>query len=250
MKAIITDLDRTLLHTDKTISSYSIEILSRCRKAGIRIMAATARPFRSIQEYLEQIPFDAVTTLNGAVVVLPDNIYTSGIAKESGEKTIAGLLAFPDVLISMETSNGFYANREIAEWQPIVYEHFPKLPENIDIYKILASSDRKELYQQAADVLTDDVYYTIATNELVQIMGVDATKWNGIKKMLSYFGIAPEAAVYFGDDYDDIEPIAKCGIGVAVSNAIPEVLKAADCVTESNDLDGVANYIERYVLEC
>lgn len=130
-----------------------------------------------------------------------------------------------------------------------MHEHFPKLPENIDIYKILASSDRKELYQQAADVLTDDVYYTIAANELVQIMGVDATKWNGIKKMLSYLGIAPEAAVYFGDDYDDIEPIAKCGIGVAVSNAIPEVLKAADRVTERNDLDGVANYIERYVLE-
>ena len=49
----------------------------------------------------------------------------------------------------------------------------------------------------------------------------------------------------FGDDNDDIEPIKNCCMGVAVSNAIDEVLNAADFITESNDMDGAAQYIEK-----
>ena len=48
IKNIIVDLDRTLLHTDKTISSYTVKILKECKKNSVRIMVATARPLRSI----------------------------------------------------------------------------------------------------------------------------------------------------------------------------------------------------------
>ena len=249
MRAIITDLDRTLLYTDKTISAYTIRVMKKCHDAGILIMAATARPFRSIEAYHEQIPFDAVTTLNGAVVLLPKETLNCGIARESGEQIIAGLLDSPDVFLSIETSGGLYANREIPEWNPIVYDKFPQLPEDVVLYKILVSSKNEQVYRNVHNILTADVYHTIATNELIQIMGCEATKWRGIQKMLSHFGISPEEAVYFGDDNDDIEPIKMCGLGVAVANAIPEVLKAADQVIESNDRDGVARFIEETLLQ-
>ena len=79
-------------------------------------------------------------------------------------------------------------------------------------------------------------------------MSHEATKWNGIKHMLSNFDISPSDAVYFGDDNDDIEPIRNCGLGVAVSNAIPSVLDAADRIIDSSDLDGVAKFIEESIL--
>jgi len=44
MKAVVMDLDRTLLHTDKTVSEYTYSILKRCHDSGIFLMAATARP--------------------------------------------------------------------------------------------------------------------------------------------------------------------------------------------------------------
>ena len=96
--------------------------------------------------------------------------------------------------------------------------------------------------------MTDDVYHTVANRELVQIMSTEATKWNGVRQMLACFGISPDEAVYFGDDNDDIEPIRNCGTGVAVANAIPAVREAADCVTDSNDSDGVARFIEENIL--
>ena len=79
-------------------------------------------------------------------------------------------------------------------------------------------------------------------------MSKEATKWNGIKQMLAHFNISPSDAVYFGDDNDDIEPIKNCGLGVAVSNAIPSVLDVADRIIDSNDMDGVAKFIEENLL--
>ena len=82
----------------------------------------------------------------------------------------------------------------------------------------------------------------------MQIMNISATKWNGIKQVLARFGISTDEAIYFGDDNDDIEPIKGCGLGIAVSNAIPAVLDAADRIADTNDNDGVARFIEENLL--
>ena len=248
MKAIITDLDRTLLHTDKSVSEHTIAVLKRCRDRGMLIMAASARPLRAILPYHNLIGFDAITATNGAVVSLPQNLLETGIPCENGEKILSAIAQYPDVILSVETSNGLYANREIPVWEPVIWNRFPALPENIILYKILASSQQKPLYEGIESMLTDDVYHTIANNDLIQIMSKRATKWNGIKHMLSHFNIFARDAVYFGDDNDDIEPIKNCGLGVAVANAIPAVLAAADHITAGNDQDGVANFLENAIL--
>lgn len=248
VKVIITDLDRTLLHSDKRVSGYTADVLRRCRRQGLLIMAATARPLRDVRVYDALIGFDAITATNGAVIVLPEGRMEWGISADSGEKILANLLRFQDVCLSVETDRGLYANRDIPEWQPVVYEDFSRLPEHAVLYKILASSSDGRLYSEVEQALTDDVYHTIAGGDLVQIMSREATKWKGVRHMLASFGIAPQDAVYFGDDNDDMEPIRNCGWGVAVSNAIPPVRAAADALTDSNDADGVARFIEKKIL--
>ena len=91
----------------------------------------------------------------------------------------------------------------------------------------------------------EDTYSSVADRTLLQVMSRAATKWNGVRNMLDAFRIDPAQAVFFGDDNDDIEPIRQCGCGVAVRNALEIVLDAADEVTESNDEDGVARFLER-----
>ena len=248
MRAIITDLDRTLLHTDKSISPYTVDIFKKCRENGFVILTASARPLRDIIQFNKQIQFDAIVATNGAVISLPSGIKEIGIQIDSGEKILSNILLYPDVFLSIETSTGLYSNRDIPIWEPIIYDKFPKIPDKTVLFKILVSSEHKELYDGIRDTLTDDVYYTIANKDLIQIMSRDATKWNGILHMLSYFNISPKDAVYFGDDNDDIEAIKNCGLGVAVSNAIPSVLEVADRITDSNDCDGVARFIDTNLL--
>lgn len=249
MKAIITDLDRTLLHTDKTISEYTLQVLKKCHEKGILIMAATARPERAILDYHRQVHFDAMTVMNGAGVSIPGQEAAGyPIARESVVTVLRRLCELPDVILSLECGNEVYSNIEIPEWEAIVFKDFPKLPTEGPICKILVSRAGENIGPLVETLLTEDTYCTVANDNLVQIMNKKATKWNGIRVMLEAVGILPEDAVYFGDDNDDIESLKKCGVGVAVANAIDAVKAAADEIVENNDEDGVAKWIERNLL--
>jgi len=248
MKAIITDLDRTLLCSDTSISDYTLDILKQCHARGIRIMAATARPERSIRDYCRQVSFDALTVLNGAQILLPGKTLDKGISYESGKQILERICAIQDIMISVEMEKGLFANQDIPAWRSMLYPCFPELPDGGTLYKILVSSPAAEIQQRIAEALTDDTYCTAANGALYQIMSRNATKWNGVRAMLEEAGISPKDAVYFGDDQDDIESIKNCGIGVAVANAIPAVREAADWVTMGNDEDGPAHFIEEYIL--
>lgn len=248
-KAIIVDLDRTLLHTNKSISEYTLNVLKKCHEKGILIMAATARPERSILTYHEQIHFDAMTVMNGARIILSEQKSLNyAVSRDSAEEILKRLCELPDIILSVELGNDVYANVEIPEWEAKVYDEFPKLPTDGPIYKILVSRPNENIGPLVENLLTEDTYCTVAGNNLVQIMSRQATKWNGIRTMLEAAGISAADAVYFGDDNDDIEAIKMCGKGVAVANAIEVVKEAADMVTGSNDEDGVAKWIERNVL--
>lgn len=131
----------------------------------------------------------------------------------------------------------------------MVFDRFPALPTEGILYKILLSGKKGGIRQEVQRALAADTYMTVAEGKLIQIMSNAAAKWNGIKAMLKAVGVEPEEAVYFGDDHDDIEPLKKCGVGVAVANGIKEALDAADFVTETNDRDGVARYIENTILQ-
>ena len=115
--------------------------------------------------------------------------------------------------------------------------------------KILVHLDSQEILGFVIKSLPEDMYYSISGGYLIQIMDKGATKWNGIRKMLETVNLSPEEVVYFGDDYDDVQPLKCCGVGVAVSNGIPQAKAAADFVTDSNDADGVAQFIEERILK-
>lgn len=249
MKAIITDLDRTLLRTDKSVSEKTISVLRKVQENGIKVMFATARPRRAIAQYEELLHPDLVVTLNGARTFINDSSIDYCIPYESVRKMLTGFLQIPGCIISMETSNGIYANVDIPEWTPVVTNCFPEIPEGCGlIFKILVSNENTNLNEHIDSIVTDDSYYTVAVGTLFQIMNRTATKLNGVKALLEAFGIGPDEVVYFGDDNDDIESLRWCGKGVAVKNAIPGALSVANEVTASNDEDGVALWIEKFFL--
>ena len=241
-QAIIVDFDRTLLRTDKTISGYTARVLLDLQKSGSRLFAATARPERAITEYCKMIPFDAVTTLNGARTIIKESVSENPISAHSAAEILRQLEETAGLVISLETENGLYANTDIPVWEPMVTDNIRELPRRGKIYKILASHPELPADQISLSLPTD-TYASVADQKLLQIMSASATKWNGIQEMLAAYGIAPEQAIYFGDDHDDIEPIRRCGCGVAVSNALDCVREIADYITESNDEDGVAGFL-------
>lgn len=249
IKTIIVDLDRTLLRTDKTLSSYTVEVLRECRKNGIRIMVATARPLRTAKQYCEMLDADTVVVSNGARVICGNQRTEYGICQQSAIHLLNTLNGHPSLLITLETGDVAYSNKPIADYETIISDDLVSFAEAQGVLKILVRLDDEETLAFVKESLTEDLYYTIANGHLIQIMDKAATKWNGIKAMLEISGCTPEETAYFGDDHDDIEPIKMCGLGVAVSNAIDEVKAVADYVAEGNDADGVARFIEQMLLQ-
>ena len=244
--AVIMDLDRTLLRTDKSVSEYTRGVLREWRQAGAYLFAATARPERAIGEYRELIGFDAVTTLNGARTITPGGIYEKAIMPEHAAALLTELEKIGGVIVSVEAENGIYANAEIPLWHPEVIKNLRRLPEQQKIYKILAS--HPGIPPEAIRIdLPNGIYSTVADKKLRQYMSSAATKWAGTMQMLQDAGLCAGQAVCFGDDNDDLEPIIRCGYGVAVGNALDHVKEAADEVTQSNDEDGVARCLERLI---
>lgn len=248
VKAIIVDLDRTLLHTDKTLSPYTLEVLKKCKKNGIKIMIATARPWRNTAPYCEMLDFDALSVTNGARIICNDKCTEYGISKKSAEKLLTSFRHYPDFRITLETGDVAYSNKPIEDYETVVLEDLVSVAKSEGTLKILVGIDRHDTLEIIKGVLTEDLYYTVANGRLLQIMDKSATKWNGVKAMLEINNISASEAIYFGDDYDDIESIKKCGIGVAVSNGINDVKSIADYITDSNDEDGVVKFIERMIL--
>lgn len=141
IKAIITDLDRTLLRTDKSLSEYTISVLKECKTRGIKVMAATARPERSIKEYDAAIGFDAVTVMNGAKVMVGDKVMTYGIPDEMAEEMLSKVCERREFLFSVETGEILYARDHIPEFEYTLHTEFPKLPTGETAYKILVSGE-------------------------------------------------------------------------------------------------------------
>lgn len=245
IKAVIFDLDNTLLRRDKSMSAYSRGVLRRCREREIHVFAASARPERTVREFGIFGEFDALVTLNGARVVLPGQVLLNGISEKTGRDVIDKLLRIPGAVVSVEMSGGIYASAPIPEWNARVFGGFPGLPEG-ELYKILVSGAAGADVQAA---VTGDTYCTaVEGGKLWQFMSREANKWNGVWEMLSAFGLSPEEAAYLGDDWDDIGPVKNCGLGVAMENAIPEVRAVAAAVAGDCDEDGAARFVEENLL--
>ena len=245
-KAVIFDLDGTLLHIDQTVSDRALSAIEACRERGIKILLATARPERTAEMYCEIIDFDAKAFSNGARIVCGDKVTEVTIPFESTAKVLGSLDGF-GTRLTLETGGAAYSNKVVGDYETIVTDDLTAVAGKLNVLKVIAHIvDNREVLNIE---LPEGLYFSVSGGYYMQIMNRNATKWLGVKAMLDHLGVAPEEAVYFGDDFDDIEPIRRCGIGVAPANAIAEAKAAADHVVESNNEDGVAKFIESVILK-
>ena len=80
------------------------------------------------------------------------------------------------------------------------------------------------------------------------ILPAGTDKWNAIERLAAQKGIRAGQIVAIGDDTNDLEMIARSGLGIAMGNAPDAVRRAADVITEPNTDAGVAHAIDRYLL--
>lgn len=252
IRMIVTDLDGTYLRSDKTVSEYMQRVIDRLRAQGVLFVVATARPVRAVNTFLPWIHYDAGIFHNGAVL-WNESKRIGGFGIENPENIIEQILRDkPETCIAAEADDTLYANFDSERiWPGVDYiatKGFDELKGQI-ADKLIIETSSIEAMKQYEPYIPKELYMQLSENRIAMVMNREATKPNGIRLMANLYGVELGQVVAFGDDYNDIDMLKECGIGVAVANALEPVKEAADEICGGNDEDGVAHWLENYLLK-
>jgi Cof subfamily protein (haloacid dehalogenase superfamily) len=252
VKMIVSDLDQTLLHTEKFISPYTIAALQKCREKGILIAFATARSTQAAAQFTEMFQPDVFIGYGGALVFAGDKVINrfdipaelsahliQDCLAESAVKTIMAINETDALMSRDDWPHADHAHYRLADFTKMKPTRFLKLS--------LYADDQAAVERIAARYpMLDMLRYS--GEDLYRFANREALKWNAIQAVAAHYNISTGEIIAFGDDVNDLEMIANCGTGVAVSNAIESVKAAADVICPSNDDDGVACWLLENVL--
>lgn len=249
IKMIVTDLDETLFHTDKTISLFTKETLAKVRNKGIKTVFATARG-NSTKKLVPYELFDAYILTNGASAFIDGVfVYKKTIPPEVARLILQKLTEF-GMDAAAEINGIHHANFDVQKrWDYIpnyILSDFSRFDGNSD--KLYAMVEKPEQVGMIAAVLPELIYLNVSKDNMAMMMHRDATKMKAINAVAQKWGVDASEIISFGDDINDIEMLTKCGVGVAMGNALDEVIEISDFVCDTNDNDGVAKWILERIL--
>jgi len=249
VKMIATDLDQTLLRRDKTVSTYTFDVLSRVRERGVLLAFATARDFRFVTEYitpLTGIEPDILIAANGAVARHNGrDLYKKMIPRA----TVNALIPRFERVRCVSTEGGYFLEGKHAysHWSNgkngVVTTDFTEAIEGDVFYLDGSTDDPSLLIEPFHDVRA----VTYSDVDSVTVVHHEATKLNALTAVTNALGIKMDCVAVFGDDYSDVEMLAFCKHSVAVANAIDECKAVANYICDTNEDDGVARWVERFI---
>ena len=84
---------------------------------------------------------------------------------------------------------------------------------------------------------------------LIEVVSEGVDKGVALEHLAGYLGMSTDDIIAFGDNYNDMTMIGYAGMGVAMGNGEPEIKKIANYVCKSNDEDGIAETLQKFVLK-
>lgn len=246
-KAIVFDLDGTLLNSYKHIPIKEKKYIQKLYNNQIKIIIATGRGEEAFG-LISDIPYNGVILNNGMQIYYNNKIIKSNFIDKS--KVLCALIELDNLnyKIGGVRCNKHYTNfnadkmwNDISNWEKTeIYN----LPEQLDKLYIV--------YQTQLDIvrivnkIPSEFNVSIARDNLLFIMPNNISKFSSLKFLLEYYNITEQEVVSFGDDLNDLELIKECGIGIAMGNSLDIVKESADCITLTNDEGGIFKMMKEF----
>lgn len=257
-RLVATDLDGTLLLPDGTVSARTRAALRACAAAGLPVVLATARPARVVRGLAAALGLSGpAVCLGGAQVV---DLASGALVAEQrlpdavAARVAAGLrAAVPDVLLVLEVGFDVHVEPGFAldSWGfAHIAEHVVERslhPVGDGVTALLAGHPQRgldELTRIAEEAAAGEATVTRSGGPHVEVFARGVTKASGLSRVCARLGVAAADVVAVGDEVNDLPMLAWAGRGVAVANAVPAVLRAADERVPANVDDGVAVLLE------
>jgi len=262
-RLVAIDLDGTLLRNDLQISPRARRTIRQVRDLGVEVTFCTGRMYASALPYALEIGLELpLVTYNGALVknsgtgqviyqrLLPEN-YARGIIVKAKKYGLPVNIYHDDRLfLERITQEG----RKYLEKARIPVQEVGDLSNWLeqDPLKILVMGEQEKLNrleQECIQEWGDAVYITKSWPTYLEFLHPEATKGLGLRALAGHLNIEQRQVMGIGDSYNDLEMFRYAGLSVVMGNAEPTVKKAADYVTLTNDDDGVAEALEKFIIK-
>jgi hydroxymethylpyrimidine pyrophosphatase-like HAD family hydrolase len=266
IRLVASDLDGTLLRHDKRVSPGTLAALAAAQAAGLLVIAATGRQADQLPQLIGTTGITHAVASNGAIAVdLRDGrILFEDLLTTAAQASVVDHFAatLPGVRYASVRDHGA---GHLAEpgYLDLMSPDLPELPADFfetTALAVVVSEPTLKLTARHPDVSPDELlarlqeaglpgcHGTTSGAPFLEIQGAGVTKATGVARLARLLEIEPSEVMAVGDARNDVELLVWAGVGVAMGNAVPEAIAAADWTTATNDAEGLALAI-RWALE-
>jgi len=255
------DMDGTLLNSHGEVSERNRKAIRAALDAGIHVTLSTGRSLTGAHWCAEELD-----------LTCPLIIYNGGmLADRAGNVLYSKELLPADALLAMEEGvkrgvtlciwcggklYGHPLNERTADYvrfagvEPLPVESLEALARQ-GVTKVLWYGTKEEIpafWKEMEKAPFENVHATPSQPMFLEFFHGEVSKAAALERLGALLNVQREEMIAMGDGANDLELLAYAGLGVAMGNASPLVKKQADAVTVTNDRDGVAEVIEKYLL--
>lgn len=266
-KLIAIDIDGTLINSKHEISAKTKQILIEAQKQGHKVMISSGRSPKGVEKYYKELELDKyegyICNYNGAVVtdVKTNEVIINHTLDFEKMKEMLKFSKTQDIYFVIYFNNIVYTDNlstynldDVLIKNDTLLKYVPNLVESIDfmpnnILFTQAPSKMAEPSKNIFEKFKDDFEFVYSEPFYFEAMPKNVSKGETLVEVAKKLGYSIEDTVAFGDQGNDFTMIKLAGTGVAMGNAIDELKENSDFVTKTNDEDGVADYIEKYILD-
>ncbi len=274
---VVLDIDGTTVNSKGELTDYTTDVIRKVVKKGVPVCLCTGRNVRNALPIVKKLniktPFIAI---DGAVMydavgnkVIKEKVLPKNIIEE-----ISQIANKYNVYMEFCTFNNYIKYLKDDELAKYSYGGVPKntmqkakfffngvrvVKDLKKIYKLkknvnqfLIGGDKKDIEKLLVElkeknypniILRDDLW-----DEYIFVTVDGAIKSEGVKLLCDHYGVSNDKVIAMGDQMNDVDMIMKAGFGIAMGNAHDKIKGVAKYITVSNDEDGVAKALEKFVL--
>ena len=265
-KLIALDMDGTLLNSDKKLTERVKTAITSAKNKGVHVVLASGRPTEGMMPYLIELGLDTdkdfILSYNASLIlkVASKEVISRAILKGSDVKELYKVAQNLNVNIhAFSTDKGLITpkNSEYTQVEATLNDidfslfDFNDIDDNEDILKVMmidAEDHLSKVIEQLPAYLQDKYSCARSTPFFYEFMNPKSHKGYGMAALCKHLNLSSDQVICIGDGGNDKEMIEFAGLGIAMENATDEVKAIAQVITSSNDDDGVAKAIEKYIL--
>lgn len=262
-RLIALDVDGTVQNSRHELSPRNEAALKNAQAAGVAVVLATGKQYVAIRRLIEQIGLQSPQiTSDGSIISTPagEVIYRQGVPREPAEQFIALAHKMGVTPVIARDGQTFAVERNADVDYMLTYgdpvpTFMPDLRAALEpppSYLMGLAYQRDVLYEDfeaaakaqigaALNIYRTSPYYIQAVHPAV-------SKGAALEKLCEMLGVGRAEVLAVGDSFNDISMFRFAGRSVAMGHSNPAVQAAAHEITATNDEDGVAHVIERYIL--